>query len=97
MQIMWGLIVRTHPRKSVGMPEVKLIKAQFIFGDHELDYGFTRVKVHTLQVLRGNGEWFQIVLPSLRPFLVVIDLMMKGVRPGQVFVKREDVGGGTLE
>ena len=90
-QIMWGLIFDSLAKK-IGMPEVKLIKAAFIFGDCELDYGFTRVKVHTLQVLRGNAEWFQIVLPGLRPWLAVMDLMMKGIKPGQVYIRREDVG-----
>ena len=50
------------------------------------------MKVHTLQVLRGNAEWFQIVLPGLRPWLAVMDLMMKGIKPGQVYIRREDVG-----
>ena len=44
------------PLKKIPMPEVKLIKAQFVFGDVELDFGFTRVKVHTLQVLRENAK-----------------------------------------
>ena len=95
-QIMWGLIFNSL-KKTVGMPEEKLIKAQFVFGDTELDYGFTRVKVHTLQVLRGNAEWFQTVLPTMRPWLFVIDQMMKGIRPGQVFVRMEDVSKGLWE
>ena len=68
VQINWGLVFNSL-NKTIGMPEVKLIKAQFVFGDVELDYGFTRVKVHALQVLRGNAEWFQIVLPMMRPWL----------------------------
>ena len=35
-QIMWGLCLNPR-RKTVGMPEVKLIKALFVFGDTELD------------------------------------------------------------
>ena len=50
------------------------------------------VSASCFQVLRGNAEWFQIVQPSLRPWIVLIDLMLKGTKPGQVYVKREDVG-----
>ena len=84
-QIMWGLTFNTKNR-TVGMPEVKLLKAQYVFGDPEIDFGAKKVRVHTLQVLRGNGEWFAIVQPSMRPWLAVLDVLMKGVRPGQVFV-----------
>ena len=84
-QIVFGLTFETTQR-TVGMPEPKLIKAQYIFGDPELDYGIKYIKVHTLQVLRGNGEWFSIVQPSIKPWLKVIDEMLKGVKVGQTYV-----------
>jgi len=84
-QIVFGLTFNTKGL-TVGMPEVKLLKAQYVFGDPEIDYGAKKIKVHTLQVLRGNGEWFSIVQPSLKPWLKVIDGMMKGIKPGQVYV-----------
>ena len=66
--ITWGLSFDSK-EKTMGMPEVKPINAQFVFGHVELDYGFARVKnqIHTLQVLRGNAEWLQIALPQMRP------------------------------
>ena len=44
------------------------------FGDEELDAGYRKVKVHTLQVVRGNGEWFAIVQPSIKPCYLGLDV-----------------------
>ena len=52
-QTTWGLSFDSKG-KTVGVPEVKLIKAQIAVGDVELGYGFTRVEIHTLRVLRGG-------------------------------------------
>ena len=87
---MWGLDFCTHPRKTIDMPEAKLIKAQYTYGDPEFDYGVMKVAVNSVQKLRGLTEWFQIVQPTLRPWLKVFDGLLKGVKPGKVFIYRSE-------
>ena len=49
-----------------------------------------KVAVNSLQKARGLTEWFQIVQPTLRPWLKVFDGLLKGVKPGQVFIYRSE-------
>ena len=63
-KICWGLWDRTGPG-TVTLPEAKLIKAYHLLADPAFDPGVRNLPLKLAQQLRGNAEYWVLVLPSL--------------------------------
>ncbi len=46
---------------SVTLPEKKVVKCRDLVNDRTFDPGVRQLRTHSVQILRGNGEWMAIV------------------------------------
>ena len=67
-KVMWGLSMSTLDPEgghdgpgTITLPEKKLIRLRELFRDVSVSPGTRLVLLHSLQVLRGNGEWMATV------------------------------------
>ena len=77
---------------TITLPEKKLIRLRELFRDISVSPGTRLVLLHSLQVLRGNGEWMAIVQPLLRPEMRVFDRMMSGASHDVIYAQPRFVG-----
>ena len=72
-------------------------KTAFILADRELDPGFDQLKLHTLQVLRGNLQHWSYVIPAVKPELGVVNRMLGlGVEGDLYLCPRESSSSAAL-
>ena len=58
--------------------------------DPVYDPGRRRLKLHDLQILRGNEQHWVVAQPLLRPELAVLDTLARGTPAGQTLVACRD-------
>ena len=68
--------------ETCSLPEAKLLKASFVIGDEALDPGIGDLLIHTVQVLRGNLQYWLLVLPCLRTELAACNRLLGMTRVG---------------
>ena len=75
VKLCWGYIYKTDVG-TAALPQVKILKAYYLFSDPSFDRGGVIIKLELLQQLRGNAEFWSVVQPGLVPELKVIDAML---------------------
>ena len=103
IHILWGLTTNVQAL-TFALPEHKIARAQFVLDDPAYDPRRWRIRVTDLQVLRGNLQHWSLAQPLLLPELAVVDRLLKGTVPGQIWVSGEhhpahvcEESGGTIE
>ena len=81
----WGLVFDTV-RRTVTLPALKLVKAFHVLNDPELDEGLEGLKLHTVQVLRGNLQYWTRVNAALKAELTTCDRLLRMARPGDPYL-----------
>ena len=89
LQTIWGIVMNTEELRA-SLPAVKLQKAAHILQDPALDPGFEELRLLTLQVLRGNLQYWTYVLPCLRAGLGTVDKLLGLCRPGDPMLHPRD-------
>ena len=75
LKICWGLLYNTV-KETVTLPDAKLLIAFHLLHDPAFDPGVRRLPLKLAMQLRGNAEYWVLVLPCLAVELKVMDLML---------------------
>ena len=75
LKICWGLMYQTDDM-TVTLPEAKLLKAYHLLQDPQFDPGNRSLQLHLVMQLRGNAEYWVLVMQALAVELKVLDLML---------------------
>ena len=80
-KLIWGLLYQLQdeqgrPVDRVTLPEIKIQKMSYLLQEPELAPGCRRVRLRTIQQIRGLGTHFAVTNPSLGTELGSVDVMM---------------------
>ena len=81
-KINWGVLYDTEAGTR-SLPEAKLQKAYFLVNLREFDAGCERIPRKLVQQLRGNQQYWTLVLPCLAPMLGATDALLAGPDGGE--------------
>ena len=76
-KIIWGLCYNTE-KESVTMPGPKVEKASHLLTESCLDHGATHIEYKFVEQLRGNQQYWTMVMPAMRCLLGATDALMRG-------------------